>query len=195
MSVNPSSQSTLNRASKDKFILVLELPNVLKKQSLTDSTLDIEKLQVSVYGSVVPPISVPAVEVRYGGQSANYSSHSRPNYPPLNVNFLVDNQYSNYYVLWKWLALLNDPRSSTYTGTPVNQVSVKNLLENGNNAEYQTNLSILALNEYDKAVVEFKYYNAFITNLGGINYSYRDGDIIDSTVEFQYSQLDIIKPS
>jgi hypothetical protein len=195
MSTSPTSQSVLNRASKDKFILVLELPNVLKKQALSDPSLDIEKLQVSVYGTVVPPISIPAVEVRYGGQSTNFSSHSRPNYPPLTVNFLVDNEFSNYYVLWKWLALLNDPKSSTYTGTPADRVSTVNLLQNGSNTEYQTNLSILSLNEYNKAVVEFKYSNAFITNLGGINYSYRDGDVIDSTVEFQYNQLDINKPS
>jgi len=186
---NPGSQSSLNRASKDKFILVLELPSILRKRSKTDPTLDIEKLQMGVYGSVVPDISVPPIEVRFGGQSANFSSHSRPNYPPLAVNFTVDNEYKNYYVLWKWLALLNAPELSVYDGTPSNQKTNKDTIESGLNTEYQTNLSILALNEYNEPAIEFVYTNAFITNLGGITYSYRDGEILETTAQFQYNQI------
>ena len=190
---NPTSQSPLNRASKDKFILVLELPSVLRKRAKTDPTLDIESLQISVYGSIVPDITVPAVEARWGGQSANFSSHSRPNYPPLTVNFVVDNEYKNYYVLWKWLALLNDPTYSKYDGTPLSEVTKHDTIESGLNTEYQTNLSILALNEYNQNQVEFVYSNAFITTLGGINYSYRDGEILETTAQFQYNQININK--
>jgi len=190
---NPTSQSPLNRASKDKFILVLELPSVLRKRAKTDPTLDIESLQISVYGSIVPDITVPAVEARWGGQSANFSSHSRPNYPPLTVNFVVDNQYKNYYVLWKWLALLNDPAHSNYDGTPLAEVTKHTTIESGLNTEYQANLSILALDEYNQTQVEFVYSNAFITTLGGINYSYRDGEILETTAQFQYNQININK--
>ena len=190
---NPTLQSSLNRASKDKFILVLELPSLLRKRANTDSSLDIESLQMSVYGTIVPDINVPAVEARYGGQSANFSSHSRPNYPPLTVNFVVDNEYKNYYVLWKWLALLNDPKYSNYDGTPLDQITKQDIIQAGNNTEYQTNLSILALNEYNQTVAEFVYSNAFITTLGGINYSYRDGEILETTAQFQYNQINITK--
>jgi hypothetical protein len=190
---NPTIQSPLNRASKDKFILVLELPSVLRKKAKTDTDLDIESLQISVYGSIVPDISIPAVEARFGGQSANFSSHSRPNYPPLNVNFVVDNEYKNYYVLWKWLALLNDPKNSVYEGTPLNMITHRDIVDSGSNTEYQTNLSILALDEYNKTQIEFVYTNAFITNLGGINYSYRDGEILETTAQFQYNQINIVK--
>lgn len=190
---NPTVQSPLNRASKDKFILVLELPSFLRNQSKKDPSLDIEKMQISIYGSIVPDITVPAVEVRYGGQSANFSSHSRPNYPPLLVNFVVDNKYDNYYILWKWLAMLNDPKTSLYDGTPINQVTKQNSIQTGSNTEYQTTLSILGLDEYNQTQIEFVYSNAFITSLGGINYSYRDGEILESTVQFQYGQLNIRK--
>lgn len=190
---NPISQSSLNRASKDKFILVLELPSILRNRSKTDPTLDIESLQIGVYGSIVPEITVPAVEARFRGQSANFSSHSRPNYPPLTVNFTVDNDYKNYYVLWKWLALLNDPKLSYYNGTPIEERTNNDIIESGLNTEYQTNLSIIALNEYNQSVVEFVYTNAFITSLGGINYSYRDGEILETTAQFQYNQINVCK--
>ena len=192
---NPELQFPLNRASKDRFILVLNLPPALRKLALTDNCFDINFLQLSVYGTLVPDISIPPVEVRYQGQSANYSSHSRPNYPPLTVNFVVDNEFKNYFILWRWLALLNDPIESKYDGKRIDQITREDRVEWGMLTEYQTNLSILALNEYNKTAMEFVYYDAFITNLGGINYSYREGDYIETTVTFQYNQLNVIKPN
>ena len=190
---NPTEQSLLNKSSKDKFILVLNLPYALRTKSKTDPTLDLESLQMSIFGTVLPSITIPPIEMRFMGQAANYSSHSRPNYPPLSVNFVVDNDYTNYFLLWKWLSLLNDPRESKYNGTTSKTRTREELFESGINNEYQTNLSILALDEYNKPAVEIIYYYSFITNLGGINYSYREGETIESTVEFQFSQLDIVK--
>ena len=187
----PTQQSILNRSGLDKFILVLNLPFVLKKQTLANSLINIDPLQISVYGSIVPNVQVPPVEVRFGGQSVNVTSYNRPNYPPLTVNFVVDNKFRNYWILWKWLTVLNDPKLSIYTGTPTNLERNAERFEKGNLKEYQTNLSIFSLNEYNQKTVEFKYYNAFITNLGGITYNYRTPELIETTAEFQYSQFDV----
>jgi hypothetical protein len=189
---NPTQQSILNRSSKDKFLLVLNLPPVLKKRSIEDKNISIDPLQVSVHGSVVPTISVPPQALGFGGQTYNVTSYARPNYAPLKVNFIVDNSFNNYYVLWKWLSILNDPRESEYSGTPPNLTTYKDNIEAGL-PEYQTNISLLALNEYNESILEFTYYNAFITTLGGIDYSYRTSDLIESSAEFQFSQLDIKK--
>ena len=110
--INPTQQSVLNVPSKDKFLLVLNLPSILKQQAQTNSTISLEPLEIKVYGSVVPTIQVPSNEVRFGGQSHHVSSYSRPAYDPLNVNFVIDNGFKNYWLLWKWLALLNDPLGS-----------------------------------------------------------------------------------
>jgi hypothetical protein len=186
-----TQQSVLNRTGKDKFILVLNLPNVLKKQSLSDKLINIDPLQISIFGTIVPPSTVPATEVRFGGQSFNVTSHSRPNYPPLTVNFIIDNKFYNYWILWKWLSILNDPRESKYTGTDSRLETPIDKSLNGVLAEYQTNFSVIGLNEYNQQTIEFIYYNGFITNLGGINYDYTDSDIIKSTVDFQFSQFDV----
>jgi hypothetical protein len=188
---NPTQQSILNRSSKDKFLLVLNLPQILKKQSITDSTIGLDPLQMSVHGTIVPAINVPSVEVRFGGQSHNVSSYSRPNYPPLTVNFIIDNGFRNYWLLWKWMSILNSPTGSMYAGTAPELETYKDRINSGLNTEYQSTFSIFSLNEYNQKSVEFVYNNAFITNLGAINYSYRDEGIIESTAEFQFSQLDI----
>jgi hypothetical protein len=186
-----TQQSVLNRSGKDKFLLILNLPQVLRKQTLSDELLRLDPLQISIFGTVVPPIQIPSNEVRYGGQSYNVSSYSRPNYPPLPVNFIVDNKFRNYWILWKWLTTLNDPKTSYYTGTDPKLETWKDRVETGVVTEYQTNFSIIGLNEYNQRSVEFTFYNAFITNLGGINYVYNDTELIKSSAEFQFSQLEV----
>jgi hypothetical protein len=188
----PTQQSVLNRSGKDKFVLVLNLPKVLYKQSVSDELISIDPLQISIYGAVVPPIQIPANEVRFGGQSYNVSSYARPNYPPLTVNFVIDNKFRNYWILWKWLTVLNDPKTSLYTGTNPKFETADDIREDGILTEYQANFSVLGMNEYNQKSIEFIYYNGFITNLGGINYNYRDTEILESTAEFQYSQLDVV---
>jgi hypothetical protein len=186
-----TQQSVLNRSSKDKFLLVLNLPTILKERSKTDSKIKLDPLQMSVHGTIVPAIQVPANEVRFAGQSYNVSSHSRPNYQPLTVNFIVDNKFYNYWLLWKWLDVLNTSRGSLYDGTKEKNKTRQYNTEQGDLLEYQSNLTVFSLNEYNQRSVEFLYFNAFITNLGAINYSYRDSEIIEATAEFQFSQLKI----
>jgi hypothetical protein len=186
-SPQPTQQSVLNRSGKDKFLLILDLPFVLRKQP----NIDIKPLQISVYGTVVPTIQIPSVETRFGGQSYNVTSYNRPNYTPLSVNFVVDNKFQNYWLLWKWLKTYNDPRTGEYTGTKIKNETKIDKIERGLLTEYQTNLTVIGLNEYNEKSIEFIYFNAFITSLGGINYSYRDPEILETTAEFQFSQFDV----
>jgi len=188
---NPTVQSPLNIGLKDKFVLVFNLPRVLKDLSKTDLNISEEPIQISIFGTVVPDIQIPTQEISYLGQTYNTTSYTRPNYPPLAVNFVIDNQFKNYWILWKWLAILNSPTESLYNGTDPKLYSWKERILDGTLTEYQTNLSLLCKNEYNQTIIEFKYLNAFITNLGGINYDYSDSDIIKSSVNFQFSQLDV----
>jgi hypothetical protein len=178
-----TQQSVLNRSGKDKFLLVLNLPEILKQ----DKDINLNSLQISVYGSIVPTIQIPSNEVRFGGQSINVSSHARPNYAPLQVNFMVDNNFKNYWVLWKWLDVLNSARESIYEDSVLTTIVEKNSVL----WKYQANFSIYGLNEYNTKIVQFNYYNAFITSLGSIEYNYRDPELISTTAEFQFNQLDV----
>jgi hypothetical protein len=186
-----TQQSVLNRSGKDKFLLVLNLPQILKKQSLTNDLLKLDPLQFSIFGTVIPQIQVTTNEMRFAGQSYNVSSYARPNYTPLPVNFIIDNKFRNYWLLWKWLSLLNDPSTSYYTGTDPKLQTWKDRIDVGLVSEYETNFSVLGLNEYNEKLIEYKFENAFITSLGSINYDYNDPEMIKSSAEFQFSRLDV----
>lgn len=187
--INPSEQSILNRPSVDKFLLVLNFPEVLRDKIYEGRKIDVEPIQVSVYGSIVPQIVVPSVEVPFGGQTYNITSYTRTNHDPLTINYVVDNKFYNYWVLWRWLFVLNDARKSIYNGSD-------ELLGSNKINEYQAHVSVFGLDEYNNKIVEFIYYYCFITRLAGINYNYRESNIIESSFELQFSQFDVkVQPS
>jgi hypothetical protein len=193
------TQSPFNKSRKDKFLLVLNIPaalrNIASKFERNKNTIIPDSLQFSVYGSVVPDIKVPSASVRYAGQTLAQSSHSREPFPPLTVNFTIDNRFNNYWVIYKWLNMLNNDSKSGYDQEhlTVPTASLTNPDSNTPNYQYRATISIFALDEYNKRIVEFVYKDAFPTNLGGISYSYRDGAEIETDFTFEYSQL-IVAP-
>lgn len=190
------NQTTLNRSRNDKFIMILDLPIAMKR--LYDDTLEsnfkVDPIQFSVYGSPVPEISVPDIQLPFGGQVHKISSNSRPAYPPLNIKFLVDNGYKNYWILWKWLNLFNDSKKSSSNiasglglPTPINRdITIAN-----NVSEYTSRFSIFAMDEFNNKIVSFTYTNAFPTNLGEINFSNQDPSEINCSVTFAFNQLNL----
>ena len=157
------TQSPFNLARKDKFLLVLDIPPALKKitSKFIRNNINIlpDTMQFSVAGTVVPEISIPAVQNRYAGQTQTVTSHARDPYPPVTVEFIVDNRFNNYWVIYTWLNLLNDDKSNIYDsmGLTTPTESLDNPSARGSYNQYKTTISVFGLDEYNKRVVEFKY--------------------------------------
>jgi len=188
----PNIQAVLNKASLDKFVMILNLPPILQnlntsnQKSRSEDTVNLDSLQFSVYGTVVPASYVPHVETRFGGQTVKVTSYARPTYPNINVGFAVDNGFRNYFVMWKWLQLLNHELKSTY-----NANNYEALLKLKNRHLYMTDLSVFAKDEYNKNIAKFVYTNCFITRLEGIEYNNQNPEQIESKFEFAFGQLDM----
>jgi hypothetical protein len=181
---NIYKQSVLNKSRVDKFRLVFQVPNALKGSSginRSNSTVIQDSMQFSIFGTVVPTITVPALEIRYSGSTLYNSSHSKSPYPPVTVNFTVDNEYTNYWVIYKWLDLLHSQREGIFDE---NNVIGDNIF-----TDYQTDLTIYGLDEFENEKIQFTYTKAFPTDLGGISYNYRESNEIESSFTFVYSQL------
>ena len=178
-------QSWLNRSRKDKFLLVFDLPPILKKiqsnYTRNNDTIIPDSVQFSIYGTMVPGLTIKAIATRYAGDTLYVSSHSKDPYPPVNVKFKVDSGYNNYWAIYQWLNLQHDQETG--------QFNAKGIVVDGNFSDYQTDITMYGLDEYDNKRVQFTYTKAFPTILGGINYSYRESDEIQSSFTFVYSQL------
>jgi len=197
MSEIPVIQAPLNKSRKDKFQLILTIPNILKnintKTPRESDFLNLDSLQFSVYSAGLPGIDIPAHQLHYAGQTHNVTSYDRPAYPPGSIGFVIDNEFKNYWVIWKWLQLFNDQIEGTYGGPDVFKGIGGNYpkMEPEMLYDYTTTITINALDEYNNPKVEFIYINAFATKLGNILYNYRDPEEIDCTFEFAFNQLDV----
>jgi hypothetical protein len=183
-------QTPLNRSRSDKFSLVLDLPVALKKiyDPAMNDNYRIQPIQYAIYGSPVPSINVPAIDVPFGGQVYKTSSFSRPAYDPLQVKFLIDNGYKNYWTIWNWLNLLNDFKKSI--SDAVTTAEDRKTM-NHKMSEYTSSFTIFGLDEFNNKIVSFNYSHAFPTSLSEISYSSQDSNEITSTVTFVFNQLKV----
>jgi len=197
---NYLNQAILNKARVDKFVLILTMPEALRKIDVrygdeTPSKIISDKLQMSVWGNVVPAISVPSVSVPFQGQVPKVTSFSRPAYEPVTVNFTIDSEFYNYYVIWKWLALLNDPKKSVFdaeNNSGLLDPGTKTLIDPKKPSyipKYASQISLLPLNEYNQVLGEFVFTQCFATSLNGINFNYQASEEIASSFSFEFSQL------
>lgn len=174
---NKDGGSELNAALDDSYLLVLDLPCGLKKiNALTrreQELLCLESLQINVFSANIPGSSIGVNTVNVPGGSLKYSKNKRAPYEPLNLGFVVDSDFQNYWLLNKWL----DIRSEAGTGNSL--VS--------RDSDYKTNFTLIVLNEYKCGVAKFVFNGAFLSSIGTITYNdTSEGQMVSSEAVFEY---------
>jgi hypothetical protein len=166
---------------------VLTIPTILRDEvkaiTRRNSSVNFDALQFSIFGAVAPPIEIPPIAVPFSGQTMKVTSYARPSFPHLKVNFTVDNQFNNYWVIYKWLQIFNNSKLSLFDPSKSYQDSLAN--------QYMTNISIFGLDEYNERTAKFDYLRAFPIALEGINYNDRDATEMECAFEFAYHQLEM----
>lgn len=185
------NQAVLNISRNDKFLLILDLPKILKSHINTfyGKSYNADTIQFTCYGSPVPSVKVPSIDIPYGGQVLKTTSSSRPSYGDLSISFLVDNGWKNYWILWQWINLFNDQRSgetvlnykfSDQERLHTNRTSMLDLV-----SEFTT----IALDEYNNKIISFRFNHAFPTSLSEINFSHQEASQISCKVNFSFNQI------
>ena len=223
-----NKQSHLNKSRLDKFILSFNVPECLKSTSSRDERGTHHKshervipdsIQYSIYGALVPEITVPSLTLPQFAQHLKVSSHRRDPYPDVTVNFNVDNEFNNYWYIFRWLDILNDQKTAKYdehgvgtsnsVGYDANDMAGlppdmrrspvdmhgRHTKDDGLDPDvmydYATTFTLYGLNEYNKNSIQFTYENAFPVSLGEIGYNYQDSGEITSSFTFSFSQLNV----
>ena len=179
-------QSILNKARGNKFLMTIMLPEELKdinkKYQRSANSVDLRTLQFAIYGTIVPEVSIPQEDVRYAGSTVNVSSHNKPTYAPVSINFTIDNKFNNYWVIFKWLNLLRHEVTGIYMGKETDKD--KGL------GKYSCDFTVTALDEFNQPVIEWTYKNAFPISLGEIRLSNREANEIETTFEFVFRHIE-----
>ena len=184
------NQAPFNKNRQDKFILVLNLPEGIKQivDNVTRNTnrIDANALEISITGTVTPTISIPEKTLPYGAQSIKVSSHAREPYSSLDINFKIDNEYNNYWAIYKWLDIINDVKSGAfneddiikYPGADTQQLPI-----------YSSDLNVYGLDEYENKKIQCDYIGAFPTKLTEIQWDYTQNDEIASSATFEFTKV------
>lgn len=187
---NTFDQAILNKSRLDKFVMVFDIPPILRSlnKSLERNNLVIQRdsLQFSVFGTVVPQIQVPSIQANYSGSALKLTSNARPAYPPVNVNFTIDNEFNNYWVIYTWLNALRDAKTGLYaTAVGMEDNFSANMLVK----DYATDISIFGKDEFNEDIIKWTYKFAFPTNLGEISFNYRTSGEIETSFQFEFTEL------
>lgn len=168
--------------------MVVTLPKALREINLPGtrdiSLVNENALQFSVYGITAPSIIIDAVETPYGGQVFNFTSHNRPDYESISVSFTIDNEFNNYWTIYKWLNLLNNNREAFFYAEKIPVL-------NSPYDEYATTITVYGLDEYNNRKIQFDYIGAVPVGLGEISYNYRDSEEIETQFQFAFSQMHV----
>lgn len=183
-------QSPLNKAANDKFFFIFTLPPALKnfKKRYVENNaaqgIRKEAVKWSLSGADVPAINIKADAIPFGGGNMYISSHTKSPYDSLTIKMKIDNQYNNYLTAYEWINFIYDESRGHYDA---------NLLAEGKQGvpEYTTNVSLVALDEYNKPVVQWLFTNAFPTQMSSISLNFQSSDEIELTLTFMFSQMKI----
>ena len=186
------NQAPLNKNRQDKFILVLTLPDGIKEivDNVTRNTnkIDANSLEISIAGAVTPTISIPEKTIPYGAQTIKVSSHARPSYDPLKIDFKVDNEFKNYWAIYKWLDIINDIKTGNFNQDEI--IKYSQTLSNEQLPIYSSNLTVYGLDEYENRKIQWDYIGAFPTKLTEIQWNYAEGAEISSAATFEFTRLE-----
>lgn len=193
------------------------LKDINTDNARTNELINLNSLQFSCIDAVIPAQSVAKIDVGYSGQKMPVTSYTRPAQSEVTINFTVDSNFNNYHFLWTWLDGLNHCRESIPTkdyynplaafpnASATSKLKFAGATTNANRDEpkettvadarykhsffdYQTDITVIPLREYNEPVAEFKYKHAFITELGELKFDYKQTAQLACSFKFAFAQ-------
>ena len=102
--------------------------------------------------------------------------HQGITFDQLNISFIVDSQFKNWKVCFDWLV---------YIANNYNKPTSKP-------SDYVTDASLIVLDNWDNALFNIRFINLWITSLGELTFSVRDGEThIECTANFNYDRYEV----
>lgn len=186
MSTNAYHQALLNKSRLDKFILAITLPKILRsidtKSEISNTKVNLDSLQFSLFNCTIPAEVIPQVDIRYAGGNVYVSSHNKPSYEPMTINFTVDNEFKNYWVIHKWLQVMRNETTSVYDG--------EILAKDSGLGQYSTDFVMTALDEFEQPIIQWTFKNGFPVSIGELAYNYRDPKELETSFQFVFDRIE-----
>jgi len=163
-----STIQNLNKALAGNYELIFPLIPVVDKPK------DMDIFSLNIHGTVIPSMTVGTSEPSW--QNASFPIAIAPTtFDPWFVNFTVDSDFCNWYILYKWILFMNDPMTGIAHS----------------HKEYAVDAVLKFINNDNKEVMNIKIYNIYPTLLNEVQLTHRNGEeILDCGVNFNYTAFE-----
>ena len=169
MSLCGDSNISLNQASATNF--VLSFPLLPTQTTISGSA----PLIMNIYSAVIPSISINTEEKQWQNTKVK-GAQSPMEFDQWLVNFVVDDYFYNWKLLFDWMAYINNNKDK--------------MLEREVN--FKIDASLIVLNNFNDKIMEIKFVGIWPTTLGEVSMNQREGDILlESTVNFNYDYFTV----
>ena len=135
-------------------------------------------------------VSIPGITMGGPVQATPYNDFQlggdKLNYPPLVVDFMIDEEFVNYSVLHNWMVGITYPQKSTQWRDFVNEMVDKKFADVWNIDQVDITLTVLTSN-YNPGF-KIQYVDAFPVALTPVQFTTEDNDLnyLKATATFQY---------
>lgn len=187
MAEDSITRSPLNKTYLDRFYFSFNLPDALKDLSneynQITNTIGVGKSSVdfSLISASIPSHTIKGEDVQFGGSHLHISTHTKEAYEPVTIKFKIDSNFANYYTIYSWMNLILDEKEGHF--------NAKKIAKGTSIDDYQTKMSIAALDERNNPVMHWIFTRAFPTSLSSIDWNYQQTDEIECSATFVFSQM------
>lgn len=176
---NLRTNPKMNKIHANKFKLIIP------KVSIIENIFNLYALnfvELAVKGTIAAGLKVGAIDAPVLGHKPVKLTGAGYDLQEIQVSFLIDGDFINYYMLWSWLNKIYNIQTGT---APV---------LNDGDSPYE-NFEILGLDNYNEEVVKFKYRGGFITSISEVTVAYDNPDRLEATATFAYDDYVIELPN
>ena len=161
----------LNKAVSSNYELIFPIIPVVDKPK------DMDIFTLNIHGTVIPSMTAGTVEPSW--QNASFPMNIAPTtFEPWFVNFTVDSNFCNWYILYKWLLFVNNPITGKSTSF----------------SDYAVDAVLKFINNNDQEIMNIKIIGIYPTLLNEVTLSHRDGEVnLDCGVNFNYTYFEAVR--
>lgn len=160
----------INRATATQYSLAIP---VIPTETQRDAT---DEILLNLFSVTLPTISLNTSESPYQGNKMQFHAGGMT-FDPWTIQFMVDSQYNNWQVLFKWLTYINDNYN-----TPSQKPN-----------DYMVDCSLKLMDNFNSEVLVIVFKNVWIQSLGELSLSVRDGEShIECSATLYYDRYEIL---
>jgi len=135
-----------------------------------------DTLRLNIFNITLPGVSLENVEFPWEGKHVQYHVGGIT-FDPLNISFLVDSNFHNWKILFRWLTSIAN--NSDKPSAKAN--------------DYVTDANIVIYDNFGAAHTFITFKNLWVQSLGEVSFSIRDGEtLIESSAIFQYDRYEMV---